>query len=49
MNLAIAPISPSLRPAVVVANAGLMARSRADISLYDNLIEGYRTAGLLPA
>jgi hypothetical protein len=26
-----------------------MARSRADISLYDSLIEGYRTAGLLPA
>jgi TetR/AcrR family transcriptional repressor of nem operon len=32
-----------------VAGAQLMARSRADISLYDTLIDGYRTAGLLPA
>lgn len=31
-----------------VAGAQLMARSRSDISLYDVLIEGYRTAGLLP-
>jgi TetR/AcrR family transcriptional repressor of nem operon len=29
--------------------AQLMARSRADIALYDSLIESYRTAGLLPA
>ncbi|MDE1995627.1 MAG: TetR/AcrR family transcriptional regulator, partial [Rhizobiaceae bacterium] len=32
-----------------VAGAQLMARSRADISLYDTLIDGYRSAGLLPA
>jgi len=32
-----------------VAGAQLMARSRADISLYDALIDGYREAGLLPA
>lgn len=31
-----------------IAGAQLMARSRADISLYDELIEGYRVAGLLP-
>ncbi|HEX4308784.1 MAG TPA: TetR/AcrR family transcriptional regulator [Acidobacteriaceae bacterium] len=29
--------------------AQLMARSRADIALYDSLIASYRTAGLLPA
>ncbi|MFZ0872330.1 MAG: hypothetical protein WAM90_16580 [Rhodanobacter sp.] len=32
-----------------VAGAQLMARSRADISLFDALIESYRAAGLLPA
>jgi TetR/AcrR family transcriptional repressor of nem operon len=32
-----------------VAGAQLMARSRADISLYDGLIDSYRAAGLLPA
>ncbi len=32
-----------------VAGAQLVARSRADVSLYDELIEGYRAAGLLPA
>ena len=32
-----------------VAGAQLMARSRADIALYDQLIDSYRTAGLLPA
>lgn len=32
-----------------VAGAQLMARSRADIALYDTLIESYRVAGLLPA
>jgi TetR/AcrR family transcriptional repressor of nem operon len=32
-----------------VAGAQLFARSRSDISLYDSLIDGYRTAGLLPA
>ena len=32
-----------------VAGAQLMARSRADISLYDAIIEDYRAAGLLPA
>jgi TetR/AcrR family transcriptional regulator, transcriptional repressor for nem operon len=32
-----------------VAGAQLMARSRADISLFDSLIDGYRLAGLLPA
>jgi TetR/AcrR family transcriptional repressor of nem operon len=31
-----------------VAGAQLMARSRADIELFDSLIDGYRTAGLLP-
>src|SRR5277367_3781933 len=31
-----------------IMGAQLMARSRADISLYDSLIESYRTAGLLP-
>lgn len=32
-----------------VAGAQLMARSRADIALYDALIESYRAAGPLPA
>lgn len=32
-----------------VAGAQLIARSRSDIALYDALIEGYRSAGLLPA
>ncbi|MDR3464823.1 MAG: TetR/AcrR family transcriptional regulator [Xanthobacteraceae bacterium] len=32
-----------------VAGAQLMARSRADVSLFDALIESYRAAGLLPA
>lgn len=32
-----------------VAGAQLMARSHADIALYDSLVEGYRAAGLLPA
>jgi TetR/AcrR family transcriptional repressor of nem operon len=32
-----------------IVGAQLMARSRADIALYDSLIESYRTAGLLPA
>ncbi len=32
-----------------VAGAQLFARSRADISLYDALIDSYRVAGLLPA
>jgi TetR/AcrR family transcriptional repressor of nem operon len=32
-----------------VAGAQLMARSRSDIVLYNSLIEGYRSAGLLPA
>jgi TetR/AcrR family transcriptional repressor of nem operon len=32
-----------------VAGAQLIARSRADISVYDTLIENYRAAGLLPA
>ena len=32
-----------------VAGAQLIARSRADISVYDGLIEDYRAAGLLPA
>ncbi|KWF64571.1 TetR/AcrR family transcriptional regulator [Burkholderia pseudomultivorans] len=32
-----------------IAGAQLMARSRADIALYDTLIESYRVAGLLPA
>jgi TetR/AcrR family transcriptional repressor of nem operon len=31
-----------------IAGAQLMARSRADIGLYDSLIDSYRTAGLLP-
>lgn len=31
-----------------VAGAQLMARSRADIALYDELIESYRGVGLLP-
>jgi TetR/AcrR family transcriptional repressor of nem operon len=31
-----------------IAGAQLMARSRADIALFDSLIEGYRAAGLLP-
>jgi TetR/AcrR family transcriptional repressor of nem operon len=31
-----------------VAGAQLMARSRADISLFDTLIDCYRTSGLLP-
>lgn len=32
-----------------VAGAQLIARSRADIALYDALIDGYRAAGPLPA
>lgn len=32
-----------------IAGAQLIARSRADITLYDGLIDGYRAAGLLPA
>jgi TetR/AcrR family transcriptional repressor of nem operon len=32
-----------------IVGAQLMARSRADITLYDSLIESYRTAGLIPA
>jgi TetR/AcrR family transcriptional repressor of nem operon len=32
-----------------VAGAQLIARSRADISVYDTLIDSYRAAGLLPA
>lgn len=32
-----------------VVGAQLMARSRADISLYDTLIEAYGVAGLLPS
>lgn len=32
-----------------VGGAQLMARSRADITLYDALINSYRAAGLLPA
>lgn len=32
-----------------VAGAQLMARSRSDIALFDTLIDGYRSAGLLPA
>jgi len=32
-----------------IVGAQLMARSGADISLYDSVIESYRTAGLLPA
>ncbi|WP_144158460.1 TetR/AcrR family transcriptional regulator [Paraburkholderia sp. BCC1885] len=32
-----------------VAGAQLMARGRADIKLYDALIDSYRAAGLLPA
>ena len=32
-----------------IVGAQLVARSRADIALYDNLIESYRIAGLLPA
>ena len=32
-----------------IAGAQLTARSRADLALYDALIEGYREAGLLPA
>lgn len=31
-----------------VAGAQLMARTRADIKLYDELIDNYRSAGLLP-
>jgi TetR/AcrR family transcriptional repressor of nem operon len=32
-----------------IVGAQLVARSRGDISLYDSLIESYRTTGLLPA
>jgi len=32
-----------------VAGAQLLARSRTDIELYDEMIESYRNAGLLPA
>lgn len=32
-----------------IAGAQLLARGRADLALYDSLIESYRAAGLLPA
>ena len=32
-----------------VAGAQLIARSRADVEVYDALIESYRSAGLIPA
>ena len=32
-----------------VVGAQLLARSRADLALYDSLIDNYRAAGLLPA
>lgn len=32
-----------------IAGAQLIARSRSDISVYDALVENYRTVGLLPA
>jgi TetR/AcrR family transcriptional repressor of nem operon len=32
-----------------VGGAQLVARSRADVSLFDALIDGYRAAGLIPA
>ncbi|RZJ43818.1 MAG: TetR/AcrR family transcriptional regulator [Brevundimonas sp.] len=32
-----------------VAGAQLVARSRADLSIFDSLIDSYRTSGLLPA
>ena len=32
-----------------IAGAQLIARSRSDVSLYDSLIDSYRSAGLLPA
>lgn len=32
-----------------VAGAQLLARSRADISLFDSLVESYQSTGLLPA
>jgi TetR/AcrR family transcriptional repressor of nem operon len=32
-----------------VAGAQLMARGRADITLFDQLIEAYQASGLLPA
>ena len=32
-----------------IVGAQLMARSRADIALYDSLIDSYRAVGLLPA
>ncbi|TGD94943.1 TetR/AcrR family transcriptional regulator [Methylobacterium nonmethylotrophicum] len=32
-----------------VGGAQVMARSRADISVYDDIIAGYRASGLLPA
>lgn len=31
-----------------IAGAQLMARSRSDVSLYDEVIENYRAAGLIP-
>jgi TetR/AcrR family transcriptional repressor of nem operon len=32
-----------------IVGALLMARSRADVTIYGNLIESYLSAGLLPA
>ncbi|TWB63966.1 TetR/AcrR family transcriptional regulator [Nitrospirillum viridazoti] len=32
-----------------ISGAQLMARSRADITLYDSLVDSYRAAGLLPS
>jgi TetR/AcrR family transcriptional repressor of nem operon len=50
-GLAVAKDSDKRARAIYAAIAGaqLMARSRADLSLYDALIDSYRASGLLPA
>lgn len=45
------PVSPEDRARAIfaaVSGAQLLARSRSDIGLFDELIESYRVAGLLP-
>jgi TetR/AcrR family transcriptional repressor of nem operon len=50
-KLADQPASDQRAKAIFAAIAGaqLMARSRADIALYDGLVDAYRASGLLPA
>jgi TetR/AcrR family transcriptional repressor of nem operon len=58
LALVLSQLVPSAKPKVIgrralaiyaaVGGAQLAARSRADIHIYDDIIEGYRIAGLIP-